>query len=59
LQKLLDLTLNNPLFITASILFIWFAPGIVIRRIAEKNYLEEKQEAQAKKIAKLYPKKAK
>ena len=56
MQKLLDLTLNNPFFITASILFIWFAPGILIRRIAEKRYLKEKEDAQAKKIAKLYPK---
>ena len=56
MQKLLDLTLNNPFFITVSILLIWFAPGIVIRRIAEKRYIEEKEEAQAKRIAKLYPK---
>tara|TARA_Y100001968_G_scaffold333927_1_gene401242 strand:+ start:23936 stop:24118 length:183 start_codon:yes stop_codon:yes gene_type:complete len=56
LQILLDLTLNNPVFITVSILIIWFAPGIVIRRMAEKRYIKEKEEAQAQKIAKLYPK---
>ena len=56
MQKLVDLTLNNPFFITASILFIWFAPGIVVRGIAEKRHIKEKEEAQAKKIAKLYPK---
>ena len=56
METLLDLTLNNPIFITVSILVIWFTPGIIIRRIAEKKYIANKKELQAKKIAKLYPK---
>tara|TARA_Y100001968_G_scaffold114826_1_gene104227 strand:- start:1643 stop:1822 length:180 start_codon:yes stop_codon:yes gene_type:complete len=56
LETLLDLTLNNPIFITVSILVIWFTPGIIIRRIAEKKYIANKKELQAEKIAKLYPK---
>tara|TARA_B100000029_G_scaffold488580_1_gene545302 strand:+ start:1105 stop:1248 length:144 start_codon:yes stop_codon:yes gene_type:complete len=35
---------------------IWFIPGIVVRRIAEKRYKASKEEAQAKAISKLYPK---
>ncbi len=38
------------------ILVIWFAPGIIVRRIAEKNYIERKEAEQAKKISRLYPK---
>ena len=53
---LYDLTLNNPIFITALILTIWFLPGILIRRIAERKYLNKKKEEQTKKINKLYPK---
>ena len=53
---LLDLTLNNPIFITVSILIIWFVPGIIIRRIAEKKYIDNKKKLQEKRIAKLYPK---
>ena len=49
-------TLNNPIFITVSILVIWFTPGIVLRRISEKRYLIKKKEIQDKKIARLYPK---
>ena len=53
---ILDLTLNNPIFITVSILIIWFAPGIILRRISEKRYLTKQKEIQAEKIARLYPK---
>tara|TARA_Y100001968_G_scaffold324496_1_gene363957 strand:- start:28520 stop:28696 length:177 start_codon:yes stop_codon:yes gene_type:complete len=56
LEKILDLTLNNPIFISVMILVIWFAPGIIVRRIAEKNYIERKEAEQAKKISRLYPK---
>jgi len=56
METLLDLTLNNPIFISVSILIIWFAPGIVIRRIAEKKYISKQKEIQAQKISKLYPK---
>jgi len=56
MNTLLDLTLNNPIFITVSILIIWFAPGIILRRIAEKRYQKKEREERAQKIAKLYPK---
>tara|TARA_Y100001968_G_scaffold293318_1_gene299182 strand:- start:410 stop:589 length:180 start_codon:yes stop_codon:yes gene_type:complete len=56
MDVLLDLTLNNPIFITVSILIIWFAPGIIIRRVAEKKYIDSKKKLQEKRIAKLYPK---
>ena len=55
METLLDLTFNNPIFITISILIIWFAPGILIRRMAERKYLEKKERIQQEKIAKLYP----
>ena len=55
METLLDLTFNNPIFITISILIIWFAPGILIRRMAERKYLEKKERIQKEKIAKLYP----
>tara|TARA_Y100001968_G_C19186450_1_gene633015 strand:+ start:463 stop:645 length:183 start_codon:yes stop_codon:yes gene_type:complete len=56
LETLLDLTLNNPIFITVSILVIWFAPGIAVRRISEQRYLNKQKEIQAKNISRLYPK---
>ena len=36
---------------------LWFIPGIVLRRIMEKRIMAEKEDAQAKAIARLYPKK--
>jgi len=57
LDTLLDLTWRNPLFMLVVIMVIWFLPGIVVRRIAEKTYQASKAEAQAKAISKLYPKK--
>jgi len=57
LDTLLDLTWRNPLFMLVFIGFIWFIPGIVVRRIAESRYKASKAEAQAKAISKLYPKK--
>jgi len=52
----LNLTWRNPLFMLVVIGAIWFIPGIVVRRIAEKRYKASKEEAQAKAISKLYPK---
>ncbi len=52
---LADLTINNPIFIFAVVTLIWFLPGLVIRRIAEKRYQVSKAEAQSKAIARLYP----
>ena len=57
LDTLLNLTWRNPLFMLVVIGIIWFLPGIVVRRIAEKRYKASKKEAQAKAISKLYPKK--
>ena len=37
-ETLKSMTIDNPIFITVLILVIWFAPGIVIRRIAEHKY---------------------
>ena len=57
LDTLLDLTWRNPLFMLVVIMVIWFLPGIVVRRIAEKKYQASKAETQEKAISKLYPKK--
>ena len=57
LDTLLNLTWRNPLFMLVVIGAIWFIPGIVIRRIAEKRYKASKDETQAKAISRLYPKK--
>ncbi len=56
LEKLSELTIGNPIFISVLILIIWFLPGVLLRRMAEKRYLEKKNAAQAKKISSLYPK---
>ncbi len=56
MNTLLDLTINNPIFITVSILIIWFAPGIILRMITEKRYRKKEADERAQKIAKLYPK---
>ena len=39
-----------------AILTLWFIPGIIVRRIAENRYNNQKQEDQNRKIARLYPK---
>ena len=54
--NLLDMTINNPIFIFAVITVIWFIPGIVVKRIAEKKEKQRKERIQAKAIDKLYPK---
>ena len=53
---LLDMTLNNPIFIFALITVIWFIPGILIRRINELKQIKKREENQANAIKKLYPK---
>jgi len=52
---LLDMTINNPLFIFAVITVIWFIPGILVRRIKELKYLKKKKKSQSDAIKKLYP----
>ena len=53
---LLDMTINNPIFIFAVITVIWFIPGIIVRRLNEIKQIKKKEKAQADAIQKLYPK---
>ena len=53
---LLDMTINNPIFIFAIITVIWFIPGILVRRFNELKQLKKKEKNQAEAIKKLYPK---
>ena len=53
---LLDMTINNPIFIFTLITVIWFIPGILVRRINELNQKKKKESSQAEAIKKLYPK---
>ena len=52
---LLNMTINNPLFIFALITVIWFIPGIIVRRFNELKQLKKKKRIQADAIKKLYP----
>ena len=52
---LLNMTINNPLFIFAVIIVIWFIPGIIVKRFNELNRLKKKEKNQADAIRKLYP----
>ena len=56
LNNFLDMTWRNPVFMIIVIGAVWFIPGIIIRRIAEKRYTKQKEDTQAKMISKLYPK---
>ena len=53
---LIDMTLNNPIFIFSIITVIWFIPGIVVRRINEIKLTNKKKKNQIEAIQKLYPK---
>ena len=55
-NTLLDMTINNPIFIFAVITVIWFIPGIIVRKIKETKQRNKKKETQADAIQKLYPK---
>ena len=55
-NTLLDMTINNPIFIFAVITVVWFIPGIIVRRINEKKQLKKKKKIQDDAIQKLYPK---
>ena len=55
-NTLLDMTINNPIFIFSAITVIWFIPGILVRRYNEKKILKKKERTQADAIQKLYPK---
>ena len=54
--SLLDMPINNPIFIFAVITVIWFIPGIVVRRYNETKQIKKKEKIQADAIQKLYPK---
>ena len=54
--NLVDMTINNPLFIFSFITVIWFIPGILVRRLNELKKKESKERKQADAINKLYPK---
>ncbi len=56
LNIFLDLTWRNPIFMAVALTIIWFMPGILAKRLAEKRYNAAKADKQAKAIAKLYPK---
>ena len=53
--ELLDMTINNPLFIFTLITVIWFIPGIIVRRFSDFKRLKNKKKKQADAIKKLYP----
>ena len=55
-STILDMTINNPIFIFAVITVIWFIPGIIVRRFNESNQIKKKEKNQADAIRKLYPK---
>ena len=52
---LLDMTINNPIFIFALIIVMWFIPGILVRRLRELKQKKKKEKSQADAIKKLYP----
>ena len=55
-SALLDMTINNPIFIFVVITVIWFIPGIIVTRYKEIKQLKKKRKVQADAIQKLYPK---
>ena len=55
-NTLLNMTINNPIFIFSVITVIWFIPGIIIRRVNESKQKKKKQKSQANAIQRLYPK---
>ena len=52
---LLDMTVNNPIFIFALITVMWFIPGILVRRLNQLKQKKKKEKSQADAIKKLYP----
>ena len=55
-NNLLDMTINNPIFIFTVITIIWFLPGIIVRRISEAKRESKRKKAQNDAIERLYPK---
>ncbi len=56
LNIFLDMTVRNPIFMLVVFTIIWFLPGMVVRRLAEKRSNNQKAQKQAEAIDKLYPK---
>ena len=54
-NNIINMTINNPLFIFAVIIVIWFIPGILVRRINELKQIKKSKKRQADAINKLYP----
>ena len=52
---ILNMTINNPIFILTVITVIWFLPGIIVRRFNELKQLKKKEKTQGDAIKKLYP----
>ncbi len=55
-NSLLDMTINNPIFIFAIITVIWFIPGILVSRLNERKKNKKKKKNQIDAIERLYPK---
>ena len=55
-NTLIDMTINNPIFVFAIITVIWFIPGILVRRFNETKKKKIKEKNQSDAIEKLYPK---
>ena len=55
-NTLIDMTINNPIFIFSLITVIWFIPGIIVRRFNEIKLKKKTEKSQADAIQKLYPK---
>tara|TARA_Y100001968_G_scaffold70625_1_gene61786 strand:- start:769 stop:990 length:222 start_codon:yes stop_codon:yes gene_type:complete len=55
-SSLLDMTINNPIFIFSLITVIWFIPGIIVRRLNELKKIKKNKKNQDDAIKKLYPK---
>ena len=54
-DTIVDMTINNPIFIFTLITVIWFVPGIIVRRINNMKQVKRKEKKQADAIKKLYP----
>ena len=52
---LLDMTINNPIFIFSLITVMWFIPGVLVRRLNELKKIKKKEKSQSEAIKKLYP----
>ncbi len=55
-DALLDMTINNPIFIFSFITVIWFIPGIIVRRLNEAKQIRKNKKNQEDAIQRLYPK---